>query len=554
MEFASASASANGFFGSQGLFRPGVRWFRAMRFASKAWIISATFLLPLLLFAWAYGQSAREAWNVATAERAGVHALRALSPRLQALAEGRQDPELLGEIRRLASTSGLLLDPVASSYFAMDAAVLLLPRMLALRGQLEAGGEAAQARWQDAREALQTSLALLAQEEPRRTAALQAQTVLAEAPASAAEVLALQQRTLSLLEELLEDRMAAQRLDALQLAAASGLSLLAAGYLFYSFALVMGGGIQMVSERVNHVAEGVLKGPSHAWGQDEFAYVASRMAEMQRSLVGTMAKVSGSANQVAAASQELSLATADLSDRTQQGTHKLREAAQAMSEVRSLSESAAQHTRQAADEAQRNAAVAEAGGAEIADAVQTMAEVQSSAARIHEIVSLIDSIAFQTNILALNAAVEAARAGESGRGFAVVASEVRTLAGRSAEAAKEIKQLIQASVASSEAGAAKVGQAGQTMGRLVESAVRLHGSLGEMAEFAQQQAQRMSSVAGAVRELDEMTELNVAMVERTSSAALNMMELASTLASEADRFALPDGALAKPKDDGVQFF
>ena len=232
----------------------------------------------------------------------------------------------------------------------------------------------------------------------------------------------------------------------------------------------------------------------------------------------------------------LSLATADLSDRTQQGTHKLREAAQAMSEVRSLSESAAQHTRQAAD------------------AVQTMAEVQSSAARIHEIVSLIDSIAFQTNILALNAAVEAARAGESGRGFAVVASEVRTLAGRSAEAAKEIKQLIQASVASSEAGAAKVGQAGQTMGRLVESAVRLHGSLGEMAEFAQQQAQRMSSVAGAVRELDEMTELNVAMVERTSSAALNMMELASTLASEADRFALPDGALAKPKDDGVQFF
>lgn len=553
----NSGSPSGGWFSSQGLFRPGVRMFRRMRFGTKAWVISATFLIPLLLLAWYYGTTNREAWVVAESERAGVAQVRALTPRLQAAAQGTADAALLTDLRDVATQSGLILDPAAASYFAMDAAVLVLPRMVVLRSQLEGDGAVlAKARWEDARTELRKTLSLLGKEDPTRAAKLRADAVLAETPAGAAEVLALQERTLNLLDELLVERMDGQRRDVLVLSLVTGFFMLAAAYLFYSFALVLGGGIRFVTERVNYVAEGVLTGPSHAWGQDEFAFVASRVAEMQKNLVDTMAKVSGSANEVAAASQEMSLSTADLADRTTQGMQTLRETARSMTEMRAVAEQSAEHTHQAAGEAERNAEVAQAGGKEIAEAVTTMAEVRTSAARIHDITSLIDSIAFQTNILALNAAVEAARAGEAGRGFAVVASEVRMLAGRSADAAKEIKTLIQASVTSSEAGVERVTQAGQTMQALVESADRLRGMLEQLSGFATEQASRMAGMTSTVTALDEMTARSAEMVERTSAAALTMMELSSTLANEAARFSLPEHALAKskPAGDAVQFF
>jgi methyl-accepting chemotaxis protein len=550
-----------GWLSSQGLFKPGVRVFRRWRFATKAWVISATFLVPLLLLAWSFVSAKLEVMEVANAERLGVQQVATLTAQLRALQSVGSKAERAAVLQRLddvAGKSGLILDPEWSSYFAMDTAVLVLPQLSEILDQLRSedaemrGG--ANARLHDARERVRGNLQKLLQQEPVRAKLLGTDVVLGSTPPSLEQVWAVQQATLGLLDTLLQERVNHEMGTLMRMLMAQAVCLLAASYLFYCFALVLGGGIRFVTERVDHVAEGVLTGPSHAWGKDEFAYVAARVAEMQKNLTDTMTKVSHSANEVAAASQEMSLATADLADRTQQGTGKLRQTAASMAEMQALVDSTTAHTQEAVGEAQRNAQVAQAGGQEIRDAVQTMQQVQASAGRIQDIISLIDSIAFQTNILALNAAVEAARAGEAGRGFAVVATEVRMLAGRSAQAAREIKGLIANSVEHSEAGARKVNQAGQTMQRLVDSASRLRVALDEMSDLTRQQAQRMVGVSAAVVELDSMTEANTAMVARTSDAALHMMELSSTLANEADRFSLPEDSHVKPEAKAVQFF
>jgi methyl-accepting chemotaxis protein len=195
--------------------------------------------------------------------------------------------------------------------------------------------------------------------------------------------------------------------------------------------------------------------------------------------------------------------------------------------------------------AQHNAETATQGGQVMREVVQTMEAIRGSSARIGEIIGTIDGIAFQTNILALNAAVEAARAGEQGRGFAVVATEVRSLAQRSAAAAREIKTLISTSVAQVESGAHIVSKAGDTIQDIVQSSRRVSSLLGEIATGAREQSLGIGQIGQSVQELDRMTQQNAALVEETAAAASAMKDQASTLAEEVSRFQLPASAVMK---------
>jgi methyl-accepting chemotaxis protein len=198
----------------------------------------------------------------------------------------------------------------------------------------------------------------------------------------------------------------------------------------------------------------------------------------------------------------------------------------------------AQTVAQATVSVKQNADEAERGGRAIARVVQTMTDIRTSSGKIGEIIGVIDSIAFQTNILALNAAVEAARAGEQGRGFAVVASEVRALAGRSASAAKEIKTLIGASIEQVAAGADVVTEAGEVMHRVVTNATKIDTLMGEISSGTQQQSRGIVEVDAAVRMLDQSTQQNAALVEQTAAAAGSLAESSRNLSAEMSFFKL----------------
>jgi methyl-accepting chemotaxis protein len=235
-----------------------------------------------------------------------------------------------------------------------------------------------------------------------------------------------------------------------------------------------------------------------------------------------------------AACSEIASGNQDLSDRTEQTATNLQRTSSNMASLTQTVRHSADSAQQANQLAMSASSVAAQGGAVVAQVVQTMQGINESSRRISDIISVIDGIAFQTNILALNAAVEAARAGDQGRGFAVVASEVRSLAGRSAEAAKEIKSLISASVERVEQGTTLVGQAGTTMAEVVESIRRVTDIMGEISSATAEQAAGVARVGGAVTEMDQATQQNAALVEQMAAAAASLksqsQELVQTFA------------------------
>ena len=274
---------------------------------------------------------------------------------------------------------------------------------------------------------------------------------------------------------------------------------------------------------------------------DEFGEMMLALAHMQDQLVHLVADVRHGTDSIATASEEIATGNQDLANRTEQTASNLEKTASSMQHLTGTVKQSAESARQANQLAASAAEVAERGGAVVSQVVSTMDEINASSRKISDIISVIDGIAFQTNILALNAAVEAARAGEQGRGFAVVASEVRSLAGRSADAAKEIKTLINTSVEKVDGGAALVAQAGQTMTEIVSSVRRVTDIMGEITAAASEQSDGIAEVNGAVGQLDQMTQQNAALVEESAAAASSMKDQAHRLAQVVASFKLQAG-------------
>ncbi len=308
-------------------------------------------------------------------------------------------------------------------------------------------------------------------------------------------------------------------------------------YLLVSFYKVTKGGLALISMHLNELAEGDLRNrPGDPLGRDEPAMLILDLHKVYDSMHDLIRRVRHSARELANTSAEVSRASLDLSQRTEDAAANLGHQASAVGMIGDQAKESANRTQVAATMANANADVADRGGQIIATVVQTMREIQTSSQKIGEIIGTIDGIAFQTNILALNAAVEAARAGESGRGFAVVASEVRSLAGRSAAAANEIKKLIADSMDKVMAGTKVVEGAGSNMSEIVENAKQINYFLSEISEATQAQASEVEAVARAIAELDTHTQQNAALVEETSASAESLSEQATHLTGEIARF------------------
>ena len=270
------------------------------------------------------------------------------------------------------------------------------------------------------------------------------------------------------------------------------------------------------------VADGDLSVKVNARGKDEVAELLHALASMQSNLSPVVAEVRHNADSVASASAQIAQGNQDLSERTEEQASALQETAASMEQLGTTVRQNAENAGQANRLAQSASTVALRGGDVVGQVVDTMKGINDSSQRIADIIGVIDGIAFQTNILALNAAVEAARAGEQGRGFAVVASEVRSLAVRSAAAAKEIKTLIDASVARVGQGTALVDEAGSTMAEIVSSIQRVTDIMGEISAASSQQSSGGSQVGDAVSQMDQTTQQNAALVEESAAAAASL--------------------------------
>ncbi len=277
------------------------------------------------------------------------------------------------------------------------------------------------------------------------------------------------------------------------------------------------------------IAQGDLAKPIPVEGKDEIAQLLQALSDMQANLASIVNTVRQGSESVATASAEIASGNHDLSARTEQQASSLEETAASMEELNSTVKQNADSARQANQLATSASTVAIQGGDVVAQVVDTMKGINESSRKISDIISVIDGIAFQTNILALNAAVEAARAGEQGRGFAVVASEVRSLAGRSAEAAKEIKSLINASVERVEQGTALVDKAGATMTEVVSSIRRVTDIMGEISAASSEQSAGVAQVGQAVAQMDQATQQNAALVEEMAAAASSLKTQAQEL-------------------------
>ncbi len=284
------------------------------------------------------------------------------------------------------------------------------------------------------------------------------------------------------------------------------------------------------------VAEGNLTTPIRQDGRDEVARVLQSLAAMQGKLAQIVTRVRQGSHAVSTASAEIAQGNHDLSARTENQASALEQTAASMEELASTVKQNADNARQANQLAQSASTVAVQGGEVVHHVVDTMRGISDSSRRIADIISVIDSIAFQTNILALNAAVEAARAGEQGRGFAVVASEVRNLASRSAEAAKEIKQLITDSVGRVEQGTALVDQAGRTMNEVVASIRRVTDIMGEISAASTEQSQGVTQIGEAVQQMDQVTQQNAALVEQMAAAASSLRSQSQELVATVSVF------------------
>ena len=378
------------------------------------------------------------------------------------------------------------------------------------------------------------------------------QLVLAQARPAYVEWLASINRLIDLEEaknktEAATSRAVAQSFDVLMLAlcgAAILLGIAIAWLITRSIVRELGTEPSIAAGLVSAVAQGDLSVPIELKAGDSTSLLA-KLRAMQVSLTGVVSEVRRNSHAVATASTQIADGNNDLSQRTEQQASALQETAASMEQLSATVKQNADNAKQANQLAMGASTVAIKGGDVVSQVVDTMKGINESSKKIADIISVIDGIAFQTNILALNAAVEAARAGEQGRGFAVVASEVRSLAGRSADAAKEIKSLISASVERVEQGSALVDQAGTTMTEVVSAIRRVTDIMGEISAASTEQSAGVAQVGEAVAQMDRATQQNAALVEQSAAAAESLQDQARQLVQAVAVFKL-SGSEAAP--------
>jgi len=314
--------------------------------------------------------------------------------------------------------------------------------------------------------------------------------------------------------------------------------------------------VRTAVELAQRVAAGDLTANPQSGGRDEIGQLQSALKHMNDQLLRMVRDIRQGADTITTASSEIASGNLDLSSRTEQQAGSLEETASSMEELTSTVTQNAENARQANVLAASASEVAGRGGAVVAQVVDTMGSIDASSKKIVDIIAVIDGIAFQTNILALNAAVEAARAGEQGRGFAVVAGEVRSLAQRSAAAAKEIKELITDSVDKVEVGTRLVNQAGATMDEIVGSVRRVSDIIGDITAATEEQRAGIGQINQAINQMDQVTQQNAALVEEAAAASGAMQEQALHLAQVVSEFKLGSGdtdraRLAAPRRQAV---
>ena len=528
-----------GFFSHHGVWAPGVRLFRSLRFAAKASIISLALVLPVLaLLAWLLSSQADEAMQARmTATRQLVEVVRGVVAAAQAgEAAGTMSRE---QAQKLALQQLEKLRYSEKEYFWVND---MKPRMVMHPMKPELNGKELGAMKDPNGLALFSEMVAVVRKDGKGFVAYQWPKPGSDKPVGKISfVQGFEPWSWVIGSGVYTDDLHAATLN--RLAWAGGvfaLALAVAGYLFLSFYRVMDGGLKETRRHLRAMTAGDLTTSPHPWGNDEAAQLMFELRAMQVSLRTIVLSVRGSSESIVHASSEIASASMDLSNRTEQAAAKLEQSAASMEEISATVKHTADNVRQAAAVAADNAQAAARGGAVIAEVVSTMDDINESSKRIGDIIGVIDGIAFQTNILALNAAVEAARAGEQGRGFAVVATEVRSLAQRSAQAAREIKKLIATSVGKVASGSQVVQSAGATMEVLVGNAGRMNELLAQISTAASEQSNGVSQVGAAVSELDEMTQQNAALVEETAAAAAALNEQATGLAKEVGRFKLPE--------------
>jgi methyl-accepting chemotaxis protein len=332
--------------------------------------------------------------------------------------------------------------------------------------------------------------------------------------------------------------------DRLLQATVSGVAVVLAMGLGWLLSICITRPLQRCVTLAERVAAGDLSSRIIVDRADETGQLMAALRKMNDSLVAMVGQVRQSAEGIATASAEIASGNSDLSARTEQQASALQETAASMHQMTSTVQQSAEHSRAASEIAVTAADVAGKGGSVVQRVVETMSEISASSKKISDIIGVIDGIAFQTNILALNAAVEAARAGEQGRGFAVVAGEVRSLAQRSAQAAREIKTLIGDSVGKVEAGSTLVFEAGSTMGDVVAQVRRVTDLMSEINASANEQSTGIAQVNSAVASIDNGTQQNAALVEESAAAAESLKNQAAGLLGLVAAFKLADGRRA----------